>query len=285
LPYLVSPIDQGTGRVREAALGDLVDHLVSSGVHGLSPLGSTGEFAYLTFAQRLEVVRVVVRAAAGRVPVVPAVAAGGSDDAIGQAKALLDVGADAIVLIFHPYFAPSSDEPERFVERVANAVNCTIVLYSNPDLLRYEFGASVVVRLSQIDNVRYLKDASANTGGLLSLMSEVHGRLEIFSASAHIPLVVLRMGGVGWMSGPACLAPRLCVRLYELATRGEWGEAWLLQRRLLVLNALFQRSVFPACIKAGLELQGFEVGEPLHPQLPLSRDLLADLRRALEGVE
>jgi len=68
-PYLVSPIDASTGRVRERVLRDLVEHLINSGVHGLSPLGSTGEFAYLSFEQRKEIVRIVVDAAAGRVPV------------------------------------------------------------------------------------------------------------------------------------------------------------------------------------------------------------------------
>src|SRR5262245_49868094 len=79
-PYMVSPVDEA-GRVREAALRKLVDHLIASGVHGLSPLGSTGEFAYLTFEQRADIVRIVVDATAGRVPVLPGVAAFAIDDA------------------------------------------------------------------------------------------------------------------------------------------------------------------------------------------------------------
>ena len=74
-PYLVSPIDSAGGRVRERVLRDLVEHVQRCGLHGLSPLGSTGEFAYLSLEQREEVVRVVVDAAAGRVPVLAGVAA------------------------------------------------------------------------------------------------------------------------------------------------------------------------------------------------------------------
>ena len=66
VPYLVSPLDESTGRVREGVLRQLVEHLIGQNVHGLSPLGSTGEVAYLTAEQRAEVVRVVVRAAGGR---------------------------------------------------------------------------------------------------------------------------------------------------------------------------------------------------------------------------
>ena len=70
-PYLVSPIDEASGRVRERVLRELVEHLIGCGVHGLSPLGSTGEFAYLAFEQRQETVRIVVDAAAGRAAIAP----------------------------------------------------------------------------------------------------------------------------------------------------------------------------------------------------------------------
>ncbi|MGH7911291.1 MAG: dihydrodipicolinate synthase family protein, partial [Candidatus Dormibacteraceae bacterium] len=89
IPYLVTPVEQPEGRLREGVLGRLVEHLLASGVHGLSPLGSTGEFASLPWELRLRTVRAVVGAAAGAVPVVPGVAAAGSADAIAQATAYL----------------------------------------------------------------------------------------------------------------------------------------------------------------------------------------------------
>src|SRR5438067_12453528 len=95
-PYLISPIEEDSGRVRETALRALVDHLIASGVHGLSPLGSTGEFAYLTAEQRAEIVRVVGDQAAGRVPVVPGVAAFATDDARRQAERYLALGAQGL---------------------------------------------------------------------------------------------------------------------------------------------------------------------------------------------
>ena len=83
-PYLVSPINPD-GRVRTDVLGRLVDDLIAAGVHGLTPLGSTGEFAYLERAQREAVVRATVEAAAGRVPVVAGVASATTADAVAQA--------------------------------------------------------------------------------------------------------------------------------------------------------------------------------------------------------
>ena len=85
-PYLVSPVD-ASGRIRGEVLARLCDDLIKSGVHGLTPLGSTGEFAYLDNARRAEVVRTTIEATKGRVPVVAGVASTSTLDAVAQAKA------------------------------------------------------------------------------------------------------------------------------------------------------------------------------------------------------
>jgi 4-hydroxy-tetrahydrodipicolinate synthase len=92
------------------------------------------------------------------------------------------------------------------------------------------------------------------------------------------------IGGVGWMAGPACLAPRQSVELYELCRRGSWEAAMNLQRRLWTLNQVFAKYNLAACIKGGLELQGYAVGEPLLPQAPLPPDGITEVRRALETL-
>src|SRR3954452_12485986 len=102
-PYLVSPID-AAGQIRTDVLGRLCDDLIKSGVHGLTPLGSTGEFAYLNNAQRLSVVQATIEAAAGRVPVVAGVASTSTADAAAQARAYQNLGADGILAILEAYF-------------------------------------------------------------------------------------------------------------------------------------------------------------------------------------
>ena len=106
-PYLVSPIDTG-GNIRESVLGRLCDDLIKSGVHGLTPLGSTGEFAYLDRDQRTSVVRTTIDAAQGRVPVVAGVVSTSTADAVAQARAYQRLGADGILAILEAYF-PLSD--------------------------------------------------------------------------------------------------------------------------------------------------------------------------------
>ena len=283
IPYLVSPVE-ADGRVREAALRRLVSHLIAQGVHGISPLGSTGEFAYLSFEQKCEIVRIAVDETAGRVPVIPGVAAYSIYEAQRQAAAFVGRGADGLVLILQTLFPVSPRGIEHYFQSVAESVLVPCVLYTNPGLLGGDIPHDVIEALSHVPNIRYIKDASGNTGRILGILNRLGGRIKVFSASAHIPLVVFQLGGVGWMAGPACVIPRESVRLYELATSGAWDEALALQRRLWAINELFQKYALAACIKAALQTQGFDVGDPIPPQEPLKADAVAEIRRALENL-
>jgi 4-hydroxy-tetrahydrodipicolinate synthase len=134
-PYLVSPVDEA-GRVKTAMLGRLVDDLIAAGVHGLTPLGSTGEFAYLNNDQRTAVVRISIEAAAGRVPVIAGVAATATSDAVAQARLYASLGADGILAILESYFPLKDAQVEEYFRAIADAVDIPIVLYTNPNFQR-----------------------------------------------------------------------------------------------------------------------------------------------------
>ena len=238
-PYLVSPID-ASGKIREAVLARLCDDLIKSGVHGLTPLGSTGEFAYLDSEQRMAVVRTTIEAARRRVPVVAGVVS----------------------------------------TSTADAVDIPVVIYTNPQFQRSDLTLDVIARLSSHPRIGYIKDASTNTGRLLSIINRCGDDIRVFSASAHIPAAVMLIGGVGWMAGPACIIPRQSVELYNLCKRQRWEDAMALQRRLWRVNEAFARFNLAACIKAGLAIQGYDVGDPVPPQKALS----AEERKAVEAV-
>jgi len=282
-PYLVSPIDK-EGNVDEATLSRLCDDLIAAGVHGLSPLGSTGEFAYLSAAQRERIVEVVVDAAKGRVPVVAGVAATTIVDAVAQARRYEQIGCTGILAILEAYFPLSDVAIFDYFAAIAGAVSVPVVLYTNPNFQRADLSLPVIERLSHIENIAYIKDASSNTGRLLSIMNCVQGRMNIFAASAHIPTCVMMIGGVGWMAGPACIAPVQSVRLYDLCRAEQWTEAMALQRELWTLNQAFARFNLAACIKGGLQMQGYPVGDPLAPQMPLDDTGRETVSAALRAI-
>jgi 4-hydroxy-tetrahydrodipicolinate synthase len=282
-PYLVSPI-RANGDVDAEVLARLCDDLINAGVHGLSPLGSTGEFAYLSWAQRRRVVEVVIEATHGRVPVVAGVASTTTADAVSQAREFERLGCNGILAILEAYFPVADDGVFDYFKAIAEAVSLPVVLYTNPAFQRSDLSLPVLERLSHVPNIRYIKDASSNTGRLLSIINRTEGRMEVFAASAHIPVCVMMIGGVGWMAGPACVAPRQSVELYELCRRGEWAAAVALQRPLWGLNQAFAKYNLAACIKGGLQLQGYDVGDPLPPQAALSSEGIADVKHALVAI-
>jgi 4-hydroxy-tetrahydrodipicolinate synthase len=242
-----------------------VSDLIKAGVHGLTPLGSTGEFAYLNRAQREAVVRATVEATGKRVPVIAGVASTVTADAIEQARTYQKLGADGILAILEAYFPLKDAQIESYFRAIADAVDIPVALYTNPQFQRSDLSLDVIARLSEHPRIQYIKDASTNTGRLLSIMNRTP-RLKVFSASAHIPAAVMLIGGVGWMAGPACIVPRQSVRLYDLCRAGKWPEAMKLQRDLWRINEAFARFNLAACIKAGLQIQGYAVGEPVPPQ-------------------
>ena len=278
-PYLVSPVD-ADGKVRTDVLGRLCDDLIKAGVHGLTPLGSTGEFAYLNGEQRTAVVKATIEAAQGRVPVVAGVVSTATSDAVAQAKAYQRLGADGILAILEAYFPLGDAQVESYFRAIADAVEIPVVIYTNPQFQRSDLSLDVIERLAAHPRIGYIKDASTNTGRLLSIMNRCGDNIAVFSASAHIPAAVMLIGGQGWMAGPACIIPRQSVELYNVCRRQRWEEAMVLQRRLWRVNEAFARYNLAACIKAGLAIQGYDVGDPIPPQTPLS----ADARKAVEAV-
>ena len=269
-PYLVSPID-AQGRIATDVLGKLSSDLIKAGVHGLTPLGSTGEFAYLNREQRSTVVQATIEAANKKVPVIAGVASTSTADAVEQAKSYQKLGADGILAILEAYFPLKDAQVESYFRAVADAVDIPVVLYTNPQFQRSDLTLDVIARLAEHPRIKYIKDASTNTGRLLSIMNRAP-QMKVFSASAHIPAAVMLIGGVGWMAGPACVVPRQSVRLYELCRAGRWDEAMTLQRRLWGINEAFARFNLAACIKAGLQTQGYDVGDPVPPQPALTAD-------------
>lgn len=283
IPYLVSPVGPD-GNVLERPLRHLVDRLIAAGVHGLTPLGSTGEFAYLTQDQRDEIVAVTVDAAAGRVPVLPGVAAAATHDAVQQARRFAELGADGLVVTLNPYFPPTASSIARFYVDVARAVDLPIVVYTNPALQGYAIPTGAIESMLAAPNVRYLKDASGNTSRLLSMKRSFGDRLGLFAASAHLPVTVLQLGGLGIMSGPACLVPRPLIALYQHVREDRIHEALALQTSLSELSDLFLRFQLASCVKAGLNHLGYQVGDPIPPQEPLSESQVAELANVLKRL-
>ncbi|MFP7571418.1 dihydrodipicolinate synthase family protein [Marivita sp. S2033] len=283
VPYLPTPLTSD-GAVDEAALKRLCHHLIDAGVHGLTPLGSTGEFAYLDFAAKERVVSATIEAAGGRVPVIAGVAATTTPDAIAQAKRWAELGADGILAVMEAYFPIPESGVVAYFTAVADATDLPVTLYTNPNFQRSDLSLDAIDTLSHHPNILFVKDASTNTGRLLSILNQTEGRIGVFAASSHITTAVMLIGGRGWLAGPSCLIPKQSVRLFELCEARKWDDAMALQKELWAVNQVFAKFNLAGAVKAGLKLQGFDCGDPARPQAPLSDAQVDAVRHVLERV-
>jgi len=282
-PYLVTPLDE-KGRLKEQVLADLVDYLIGKGIHGLTALGSTGEAPYLDWETKRRTIEVVVKSTARRVPVVAGVCNTSTQGAVREAMETEKLGVDGILTLMPSYFPLNDQQVVGHFRAIAKAVSCPITLYTNPKFQTWDFTVEALKQLTEEPNILYLKDASGNVGKIMDIVTTLGSRIKIFSDTSSVPLFVFLIGGIGWMSGPACVIPVQSIELYEAACQKRWEEAAELQKKQWPLNAAFRRFSLSACIKAGLEMQGFPVGPPLPPQKQLDAEGMRTVERILRNI-
>lgn len=185
MPYLATPV-RADGKVNAPVLERLSNDLVAAGVHGLAVLGSTGEFAYLDSDQKRDAVNVVINVSKGRVPVIAGVASTSTSQAITQALAYQKLGADGILLTLDAYFPLSELQILSYFKAIADAVDIPIVIYTNPNFQKVSLSLDVIENLSRHPRIQYLKDASTDTGRLLSVKNRCGDNIGLFAATSHI---------------------------------------------------------------------------------------------------
>lgn len=237
VPPVLTPLT-ADGEVDVASLERLVDHLVTEGVHGVFVLGSTGEVAYLTDAQRDLVVRTVVRATAGRVPVM-----GGAIDlttprVVEQARALVAAGADAVVATAPVYALNDLDEIERHLRAVAAAVDVPLFAYDIPVRVRTKLPADLLVRLGTEGVLAGVKDSSGDDVAfrrLVAANAAAGSPLALFTGHEVVVDGMLLLGADGVVPGLANVDAGGYVRLWDLARAGKWDDARVEQDRIAAL--------------------------------------------------
>ncbi|MBU2262622.1 MAG: dihydrodipicolinate synthase family protein, partial [Proteobacteria bacterium] len=236
IPAMVTPIDEA-GRINEGALRKLVNHLIDGGSHGLFPVGSQGEFFALTFAQKKEVIRIVVDETRGRVPVYAGTGAVTTREAIETTLMAQEMGVSA-VSVLTPYFAtPNQKELIEHYIAIAKAVpGLPILLYSNPDRTQVPFPTSTVLELAAVDNIIGIKDSSGDmsmTGEYIRLTRGMD--FHVLAGRDTLIYATLCYGGTGSICATANVDPRVPVEIYEAFIAGDHKRALDAQFRLAPL--------------------------------------------------
>jgi 4-hydroxy-tetrahydrodipicolinate synthase len=216
LPALLTPMDS-SGRLDEQAFRAHLDALIDAGVHGVVPVGSTGEFASLDRDEYRRVISLTVEHVAGRVRVVAGCSANATHHVIENCRFAQESGADGL-LITHPFYShPSEDELFEHYADIARAVELPIVIYNNPGTTGIDASPELFGRLATLPHVEYVKETSGDSARITRILECSKGELTVFSGQDNQALEHFVCGAGGWISASANVIPSQCVALYRLA--------------------------------------------------------------------
>ncbi|WP_155984543.1 dihydrodipicolinate synthase family protein [Roseomonas gilardii] len=269
------------------ALRRFVDWQIEQGIHGLIPLGSTGEFLSLSDEEQEAVAETVIRQAAGRVPVLIGTGAEDTREAVRLSRRAERLGADGVMIIPPFYSTPTEDELFHHYSTIAGAIGLPIMLYNNPATANVDLTPPVVARLSHIDNCRYIKESTLEVTRVRDIIRLCGDRMTVFGGILGFESFV--EGAEGWVAVASNLAPGPLARLFTLVADEERiREARELYLRYLPLISFVGGHYYVAGTKALLGHMGLPVGAPRPPRLPLpaprdaeAREIVASLRLAI----
>lgn len=278
----VTPFDD-QGRVDLAALRSYVDWQIAEGVHGLIPLGSTGEFLSLTRDERAAVAETVIDQAAGRVPVLIGTAAEWTDEAVDLSREAESLGADGVMLVPPYYSSPTDAELMVHFTRVAEAIGIPVMIYNNPFTANVDLSAALVGRLSEVDNISYIKDTSKNVHRVTELLDACQGRMTVFAG--YYPWESYLAGAEGYSSVMSNIAPALSAQTFTETVDGDAARGRALYVESLPLINALAGDLYVSATKAAMRMIGRPMGDPRPPRLPLPAAPEAKLRAILRDLK
>jgi 4-hydroxy-tetrahydrodipicolinate synthase len=276
---MITPFD-AEGGVDLAATADFTEWQIAEGIHGLVPLGSTGEFLSLTDDEKAAVAETVIRKADGRVPVLIGTGAESTDDVIRYSRQAEQLGADGVMIIPPFYSTPTEDELFEHYRRIGEAIALPIMIYNNPATANVDLTPRIVERLSRIDNVRYIKESTMDVTRIRDILDFCGDRMTVFGGIMGFESFL--EGAEGWVAVGSNIMPREMAELFSLwADRRDFDGAKALYHRVLPVIRLVAGHRYVSGTKAALALMGRPVGGPRPPRLPLPEAELPSVAEAL----
>ena len=285
LVALVTPMTRD-GRVDQPAVVRLVEHVLDGGVHGLLPLGSTGETASLEEDSRRTMLAGVVKAAAGRVPVICGVAQSHLAAARAEVKAAARAGADA-ALVAPPFYYPLDQVGIlAFYRELAAGEELPLLLYNIPPFTKVVAEPATVATLAREGTIKGIKDSSRDFEYFegVCIATRALPEFRIFTGSDTMLLSSLAMGGAGTICGAGNVAPAMVVKIYDEYRRGDLDAARATQDRLYELVGALRTGLFPLPHKAALHMMGICEPWSAPPVRKLDDKLMPRLREALSAA-
>jgi 4-hydroxy-tetrahydrodipicolinate synthase len=281
---LVTPFRRD-GSLDEPALRGLIKRQIDAGIDFLVPCGTTGESPTLTHGEHLRVVEIAVELAKGHVPVLAGAGGYNTAEVIALARELAEIGADGILSVTPYYNKPTQEGLFQHYRAIAGAITLPIVVYSVQGRTGVNVEPATVRRLSAIENIVAVKEASGNISQMAAILNIVPDDFIVLSGDDAITLPLIALGGRGVISVVSNEIPSEMTRLTRLALDGDFAAAREIHRRFHPLMEVNFVESNPIPVKAAMAQMGLL--EPVW-RLPLvapKAESEARIRTVLESLE
>lgn len=239
---LVTPMNE-QGGLDWSSLSKLVDFHLQEGTHAIVAVGTTGESATLEVSEHIEVIRRVVDQVNGRIPVIAGTGGNSTRESVELTQAAKNVGADACLLVTPYYNKPTQEGLFQHFKHIANSVAIPQILYNVPGRTSCDMLPDTVERLSKIDHIIGIKEATGNLQRAQEILERVSSDFLVYSGDDPTAGELILMGGKGNISVTANVAPRAMSDLCVAAMEGRAEQVRAINERLMPLHkALFLES-------------------------------------------
>jgi 4-hydroxy-tetrahydrodipicolinate synthase len=283
LVALITPM-RSDGSVDEKAYAEFVDWQIKEGTDAVVPVGTTGESPTLSHDEHKRVVEIAIGVAKGRVPVIAGAGSNSTEEAIDLARHAKKAGADATLVVTPYYNKPTQEGMYLHFKAIADAIDLPLIIYNIPSRSVVDMSVETMARLARHKNIIGVKDATANLTRPLHTRRACGEDFCQLSGEDHTALAFNAAGGVGCISVTANVAPRLCAAMQDAWAEGRFGEAIVIQHRLVPLHDALFAETSPAPVKHAASLLGRTSEHCRLPLAPLMDGTKARVRAAMTEV-
>ncbi len=285
IPPVITPLTKD-GKFNEPMMRKVVNHLIDKGVHGLFPLGTTGEFYAFDHGEYRYILDVVVDETKGRVPVYAGATHITTRETVAQAKIAAEAGVDAISVLTTMFVSQTQEEVYQFYKTVAENTELPIIIYNNKPKTNVTVAPATAARLAEIDNIVGIKDSTGDFTNTCEYLRLTKGMdFHVLMGRDTLIFAALCCGAAGAIASCANVAPRLTADIYDKFQAGDMQGALEAQFKLAPLRLACNMGTFPEVIKEGMMMEGLDVGKCLEPIQELLPEEKEKLRKVLQEMD
>jgi len=282
---MVTPFKSGD--VDYEAFKSLIEHQIAAGVHGVVPVGTTGETSTLSMEEHRKVVKTCVETVAGRIKVIAGAGSNNTAESLELAQHAKEVGADGVLVVAPYYNKPSQEGLYQHFKTLNDNVEIPILLYNVPGRTVVDLSNETVARLARLPNIVGIKDATGEIERLSQMRLEIEDNFAFISGDDPTLLGYMAHGGHGVISVTSNVAPASVVALYEAAQKGAFEAARLWQDKLIRLHKVLFADASPSPTKYAMSRLGLCTEEVRLPIVACAQAVrpAVDAAMVLAGLE